>query len=88
VDRPLLLVDSASLYFRAYFGIPESAARAPDGTPVNAVRGFLDMLATLIRTRRPGRVVFRDAGFASDTVRLNTDRIFARLSPGTDLSVI
>jgi 5'-3' exonuclease len=57
VTRPLLLVDSASLYFRAYFGIPESAARAPDGTPVNAVRGFLDMLATLIRTRLPDRVV-------------------------------
>lgn len=55
--RPLLLVDSASLYFRAYFGIPESAAMAPDGTPVNAVRGFLDMLATLIRTRHPDRMV-------------------------------
>ncbi|MEV7230605.1 5'-3' exonuclease [Polymorphospora sp. NPDC051019] len=55
--RPLLLVDSPSLYFRAYFGIPESAAKAADGTPVNAVRGFLDMLATLIRTRRPDRVV-------------------------------
>jgi 5'-3' exonuclease len=54
---PLLLVDSASLYFRAYFGIPESAARAPDGAPVNAVRGFLDMVATLVRTRRPGRLV-------------------------------
>jgi 5'-3' exonuclease len=45
------------MYFRAYFGIPESAARAPDGSPVNAVRGFIDMLATLIRTRRPDRVV-------------------------------
>jgi len=56
-NPPLLLVDSASLYFRAYFGIPESAALAPDGTPVNAVRGFLDMLATLVRTRRPDRVV-------------------------------
>jgi len=57
VNRPLLLVDAASMYFRAYFGIPESAAMAPDGTPVNAVRGFLDMLATLVRTRRPDRVV-------------------------------
>ena len=55
--RPLLLVDAPSLYFRAYFGIPESAARAPDGSPVNAVRGFLDMLAALIRTRRPDRLV-------------------------------
>jgi 5'-3' exonuclease len=54
---PLLIIDSASLYFRAFFGIPESAARAPDGSPVNAVRGFLDMLATLVRTRRPGRLV-------------------------------
>ncbi len=57
MDRPLLLVDAPSLYFRAFFGIPESAATAPDGTPVNAVRGFLDMLATLIRTRRPDRMV-------------------------------
>ncbi|GIF67373.1 5'-3' exonuclease [Asanoa ishikariensis] len=55
--RPLLLVDSASLYFRAYFGIPESAAQAPDGSPVNAVRGFLDMVAQLIRTRRPDRLI-------------------------------
>jgi 5'-3' exonuclease len=56
-SRPLLVVDSASLYFRAYFGIPESAAKAPDGSPVNAVRGFLDMVATLIRTRKPDRLV-------------------------------
>jgi 5'-3' exonuclease len=54
---PLLLVDAPSLYFRAYFGIPESAAKAPDGTPVNAVRGFLDMIASLIRSRRPDRLV-------------------------------
>ncbi|MFG2041957.1 5'-3' exonuclease H3TH domain-containing protein [Dactylosporangium sp. NPDC048998] len=57
MDRPLLLIDSASLYFRAYFGVPEAAAKAPDGTPVNAVRGFLDMLATLIRGRSPDRMV-------------------------------
>jgi 5'-3' exonuclease len=57
VSRSLLLVDAASLYFRAFFGIPESAVSAPDGTPVNAVRGFLDMVATLVRTRRPGRLV-------------------------------
>lgn len=57
MKRPLLLVDAPSLYFRAYFGIPESAAKAPDGTPVNAVRGFVDMLANLVRTRRPDRLV-------------------------------
>ncbi|MET7879131.1 5'-3' exonuclease [Micromonospora profundi] len=54
---PILLIDAASLYFRAYFGIPESAARTEDGTPVNAVRGFLDMLATLIRGRGADRMV-------------------------------
>jgi 5'-3' exonuclease len=54
-DR-LLLVDSASLYFRAFHGVPESMT-APDGTPVNAVRGFLDMLATLVTRRRPRRLV-------------------------------
>ncbi|HKT04911.1 MAG TPA: 5'-3' exonuclease [Rugosimonospora sp.] len=57
MPRPLLLIDAPSLYFRAYFGIPESAALAPDGQPVNAVRGFLDMVAQLIRVRRPDRLV-------------------------------
>jgi 5'-3' exonuclease len=57
MDRPLLAVDAPSLYFRAFHGVPVAAARASDGTPANAVRGFLDMLATLIRDRRPGRVV-------------------------------
>ncbi|MFC3381766.1 5'-3' exonuclease [Couchioplanes azureus] len=56
-ERPLLAVDAPSLYFRAFHGIPESAARTGAGEPVNAIRGFLDMLAQLIRTRRPGRVV-------------------------------
>ena len=55
--RPVLLVDAPSLYFRAFFGIPEAAARTADGTPVNAARGFLDMLAHLLRRRRPDRMV-------------------------------
>ncbi|HEX6873632.1 MAG TPA: 5'-3' exonuclease [Micromonosporaceae bacterium] len=57
MSRPLLLVDSASLYFRAFFGVPESAATAKNGMPVNAVRGFLEMLSTLIRGRGPDRLV-------------------------------
>jgi 5'-3' exonuclease len=56
-DRPLLAVDAPSLYFRAFHGIPENAARTDAGEPVNAIRGFMDMLAQLIRTRRPDRVV-------------------------------
>jgi 5'-3' exonuclease len=56
MDAPLLLIDAASLYFRAYYGVPESIT-APDGTPVNAVRGFTDMVARLIDQRRPSRLV-------------------------------
>jgi 5'-3' exonuclease len=52
----LMLLDSASLYFRAYFGVPETLT-APDGTPVNAVRGLLDMITRLVRARHPARLV-------------------------------
>ena len=51
-----MLLDTASLYFRAYFGVPESV-RAPDGTPVNAVRGLLDFIARLVQDHRPARLV-------------------------------
>jgi len=53
----LMLLDSASLYFRAFYGIPADSMTAPDGAPVNAVRGLLDMIARLIRARRPGQLV-------------------------------
>jgi len=52
----LLLLDTASLYFRAYFGVPDSV-KAPDGTPVNAVRGLVDMIARLVSDHRPTRLV-------------------------------
>jgi len=42
----LMLLDTASLYFRAFYGVPDSIKRS-DGTPVNAVRGLLDMIARL-----------------------------------------
>ena len=54
---PLMLLDSASLYFRAYYGIPPESMTAPDGTPVNAVRGLLDMVARLVRARHPGSLI-------------------------------
>jgi len=81
----LLLLDTASLYFRAFFGIPDSI-RSPDGIPVNAVRGLLDMTARLIVHRRPSRIVacwdddwrpaFRVAAIPSYKAH--------RLVPGTD----
>ncbi len=51
-----MLLDTASLYFRAYFGVPDSV-RAPDGSPVNAVRGLLDFIDRLVRDHRPARLV-------------------------------
>jgi 5'-3' exonuclease len=55
--QPLLAVDAPSLYFRAFHGIPEKAGQTSAGEPVNAIRGFLDMIAQLVRTRRPDRLV-------------------------------
>jgi 5'-3' exonuclease len=52
----LLLVDTASLYFRAFYGVPDSV-RAPDGTPVNAVRGLLDFLSRLVDQYSPTHLV-------------------------------
>ena len=54
---PLMLLDSASLYFRAFYGIPPESMTAPDGMPVNAVRGLLDMIARLVRARHPGQLI-------------------------------
>jgi 5'-3' exonuclease len=52
----LMLLDTPSLYFRAFYGVPESVT-APDGTPVNAVRGLIDMIARLVQDRAPDRLV-------------------------------
>ena len=52
----LMLLDSASLYFRAFYGVPDSL-KAPDGTVVNAVRGLLDFVATLTTQYHPDAVV-------------------------------
>jgi 5'-3' exonuclease len=54
-DR-LMLLDTASLYFRAFYGVPDSIKR-PDGTPVNAVRGLLDIIARLVTDYEPTHLV-------------------------------
>ena len=51
-----MLLDTASLYFRAFFGVPDSF-KAPDGTPVNAVRGLLDFIARLVTDYQPTHLV-------------------------------
>ena len=57
----LLLLDSASLWYRAYYGMPDSLV-ANDGTPVNAIRGFLDMSARLIMQYQPSRLLCATEG--------------------------
>jgi 5'-3' exonuclease len=52
----LMLLDTASLYFRAFFGVPDSV-QAPDGTPVNAVRGLMDFISRLVTEYRPTELV-------------------------------
>jgi 5'-3' exonuclease len=47
-----MLLDTASLYFRAFFGVPDTI-RAPDGTPVNAVRGLMDFISRLVSEYQP-----------------------------------
>ena len=52
----LMLLDSASLWYRAYYGMPDTLL-SPDGMPVNAIRGYLDMTARLIGMYSPNRIV-------------------------------
>ena len=52
----LMLLDSASLWYRAYFGMPDTLL-SPSGEPVNAIRGYLDMTARLINIYNPNRLV-------------------------------
>lgn len=51
-----MLLDTAALYFRAFHGLPETIT-APDGTPVNAVRGLLDIIARLVGEFSPTDLV-------------------------------
>ena len=51
-SQKLLLLDTASLYFRAFYGVPDSV-KAPDGSPVNAVRGLLDFIGRLVSVHHP-----------------------------------
>jgi len=52
----LMLLDSASLWYRAYFGMPDTLI-SPSGMPVNAIRGYLDMTSRLLVKYKPDRLV-------------------------------
>jgi 5'-3' exonuclease len=56
VAGQLMLLDSPALWYRAFHGVPDSV-RSPQGEPVNAVRGFLDIVARVVAEHRPARLV-------------------------------
>jgi 5'-3' exonuclease len=51
-----LLLDTSSLTYRAFFALPTSIT-APDGRPINAAHGYLDMTANLVRDLAPNEIV-------------------------------
>jgi 5'-3' exonuclease len=51
-----ILLDVSSLIYRAFFAMPDTV-RAPDGRPINAVHGYLDMVTRLVASRRPNEIV-------------------------------
>jgi 5'-3' exonuclease len=54
-DR-LMLLDTAGIYFRAFYGVPDTVT-APDGTVVNAARGTLDIVARLVAQFHPTHLI-------------------------------
>ncbi|GAB2711085.1 site-specific DNA-methyltransferase [Comamonas sediminis] len=50
--------------------------------------GLSEEVVKLLAKREPLRVVFRDAGFASDSVKINVEQIFKLMSPGTEVKCI
>jgi adenine-specific DNA-methyltransferase len=50
--------------------------------------GVSEDLVKLIAARKPMRVVFRDAGFSSDAVKINVEQIFKLLSPDTEVRAL
>ncbi|MGO1384936.1 MAG: 5'-3' exonuclease [Arachnia sp.] len=51
----LMVFDTSYLYYRAFFGVP-SSIRAPDGTPVNAIRGLLGAITALVEQYSPTHI--------------------------------
>ena len=88
----LMLLDTASLYFRAYFGVPDSVT-APDGTPVNAVRGLLDFIARLTTTHEPTHLVccwdndWRPQWRVDLIPSYKAHRVVAQVDQGVDIEV-
>ncbi|MBQ9020412.1 MAG: DNA polymerase I, partial [Eggerthellaceae bacterium] len=62
MSKTIAVIDGNSLMHRAYHAVPPTM-NAPDGTPTNAVFGFLSMLLKFVDTATPDAVVCAfDAG--------------------------
>jgi 5'-3' exonuclease len=86
MTQRLMLLDSASLYFRAFYGVPDQR-RSRSEPPTNAVRGFLDMVATLVSTHRPTHLVACWDNDWRPAFRVNAIPTYKahRLSEGSDV---
>jgi 5'-3' exonuclease len=88
----LQLLDLAGIYFRAFFAVPTSMT-SPDGRPVNAVRGSLDILARVITDARPTRVVacldldWRPAWRVALIPSYKTHRVLDTAAPAMDVEL-
>ena len=91
-DR-LMLLDTASLYFRAFYGVPDTV-RSPDGRPVNAARGLLDMIAKLVTTYEPTHLIacwdddWRPQWLVDLIPSYKTHRVAAEVEVGPDVEVV
>ncbi|MCK9216034.1 MAG: site-specific DNA-methyltransferase, partial [Rhodoferax sp.] len=70
--------------------IADKAVYFVDGNALAACfdEGVSEDFVKLLARREPLRVVFRDAGFATDSVKINVEQIFKLMSPGTEVKTI
>ena len=91
-DR-LMLLDTAGIYFRAFYGVPDTV-KAPDGTVVNAVRGTLDIVARLVSQFQPTHVIacwdddWRPQWRVDLMPSYKTHRVAVEVATGPDVEVV
>jgi 5''-3'' exonuclease (including N-terminal domain of PolI) len=91
-DR-LMLLDTAGIYFRAFYGVPDTVT-APDGTVVNAVRGTLDIVARLVAQFQPTHLVacwdddWRPQWRVDLIPSYKTHRVAVEVEAGPDVEVV
>lgn len=88
-----MLLDTAALYFRAFYGVPDTVL-SPDGRPINAVRGLLDIVARLVGQFRPTHIIacwdddWRPQWRVDLIPSYKTHRVAAEIDLGPDVEVV